>query len=164
VTDPALEERVERVCEALTLDITYLAPADERHFDPFAHVEVVAWALVGCYLKAFLEGVTQPARDLGDRTATLIAERVKALFGHEHENKDAIAEVETLVTPALEAVLIDEARAREVDDVVYQGVVAYLASRHLPDVAARELAVLVRDAAAVGAAQTDPGTSCNHEQ
>ena len=148
-----LEERVECVSGALASDIAYLVDAGKHPLDPFADADMLAWAIVGCYLEAFLDGMTRPAADLRQRTARMLADRLTTLLAGERHDAPK-AETEALLTLALEAARDDKARAQAVEQTVHDALVDYLSSRQLPALIGRELAALIADAASVTGTHT----------
>jgi hypothetical protein len=142
-----LTSAIERIGEALALDITYLRPPMDRRFDPISAAEGVGSVLIMAYCNAFLDGMRQLATDLGERTAAAFAERVKAFFAQPRAVETA--ELADVATAARAEAQHDGRLSSEVDGIVEHALASYLKSRHLPDGTAREIAALVRQSAAL---------------
>jgi hypothetical protein len=141
----SLESAIERIGQSLALDLTYLAPPGERHFDPISAAEGLGSLLVLTYLNAFCDGLRHRASDLGESTASRFADSIERFFGHDRAPDEP--QLADLADTARGEARKQPSRAADVDDAVEHALINYLTSRHLPDEAAKRIAALVRDAA-----------------
>lgn len=75
-----IERATAAIGRELAWDLTYLAPAEERHFDPVSVAEGAAAFLMMAYLRGFIDQISGRATKLGERTADFLLDRIGALF------------------------------------------------------------------------------------
>lgn len=150
-------EHIQRATAAigreLAWDLTYLAPAEERHFDPVSAAEGAAAFLVMAYLRGFIDQISGRAAKLGVRTADFLLDRIGALF--RGDPPPTPAELSALADQARDAARKDQEETSKASTATEAQIADYLLSRHMPEDTARAIAAMVRTLADV---EPDHGT------
>ena len=132
-------QSIETVARVLGVDVTYLQPDGEDHFDPFSVVSNVSAIL----LVSFLEGLKEaPAREAGRFVGRQIAARLEELWS----KRKGVGETEVASAADATATVSEGDRAgldaRSVE--VEVDLSSWLNDQGMPGETAREVAVAVR--------------------
>ncbi|MCI0159307.1 hypothetical protein KNO15_21615 [Leifsonia shinshuensis] len=143
--DDGVIDAVDEIAAAIGPDITYVAPLDEKHFDPLSALFVFGGILLYRFLTGAGKEIEERSEKLGQRAAARLLDSVTTLFRrHEDDSEERVA---GLITGTLEREDLSVASVLEVADVVSAELVAALAETGMPMLRAEGLTSRVRAAA-----------------